>query len=82
MSEERTPEQIATEIGDAIDALNLLLREAGKRDLKVELEVTTFGIPDEITRTQTFLSLRGVYLRVAASVRPAPGPPRGKRGHD
>lgn len=79
--EERTPEQFATMIRDAIDALNLLLGEAGKCDLKVEVEVTSRGIPDEITRQQTYLTLRGVYLRVSPTPRPAPPPQRSRRGH-
>lgn len=79
--DERTPEQFATEIRDAIDELNLLLRDAGACDLKVEIEVNCLGIPDEITRMQTFLSLRGVYLLVSPTPRPAPPPSGRKRGH-
>jgi hypothetical protein len=80
--EGRTPEQIATEIRDAIDELNSLLTRAGLADLKVEIEVKCLGIPDEITRMQTFLSLRGVYLLVSPTPRPAPPSPGRKRGHN
>lgn len=81
--EERTPEQIATDIRDAVDALNRLLREAGESDFKVEVEVTSVGIPEDVSRQQTFVALRGVYQRVTATPRPAaPPPPTRKRGHN
>lgn len=79
MSDERTPEQIATDIRDAVEALNLRLREAGEKNFKVELEVTTVGVPETVSRQQAFVHLRGVYQRVEPEPEPAEVPPVRKR---
>lgn len=50
--------------------------------LKVEVEVTSVGIPEDVSRQQTFVALRGVYQRVTPTPRPVEAHPASrKRGH-
>lgn len=83
MTDERPPEQIATDIRDAVDALNRLVREAEGDGLAVELEVQRVNTMDA-ARQGVHVHLSGVYRRVEPTPRPAtaPPPPRGRRGHD
>jgi hypothetical protein len=81
LNEERTPEQIATEIRDAVDALNRLLREAAGLGFNVDLEAERVDVI-EVNQKAAHVHLHGVYQLVAPTPRPVEAPPRVKRGHN
>ncbi|HEX8556728.1 MAG TPA: hypothetical protein VF668_01425 [Pyrinomonadaceae bacterium] len=80
MSEEpRTPEQVATEIRDAVEALNALLRGAAAAGYNVELEARRVEMMD-VKERAAHVHLHGVYRRVEPEPKPRPEPPP-KRQH-
>lgn len=79
MDDERTPEQIATDIRDTVTALNRLLKEAAGRSLKVDLEAHRVHHMDVKEEGATIVVL-GVYQRIEPTPLPVEPPPR-KRGH-
>jgi hypothetical protein len=80
MGDERTPEEFATSIRDAIDDLNRLLRAAAGLGLNVELEAKRVDVM-EVTQKASHIHLHGVYCRVEPTPRPVEIPPPRKRGH-
>lgn len=80
MSDERPPESVATEIRDAVDALNSLLRDAATRGFSVELEAQRVDVI-ESKQKATRVHLGGVFLRVEPTPRPVTPPPTKRRGH-
>lgn len=79
MDDERTPEQIATEIRDMVLALNRLLKEAAERSLKVDLEAHRVHHMD-VKEEGANVVLLGVYRRIEPTPLPVDPLPR-KRGH-
>ena len=71
----RSPEQIATDIRDAVDELNRLLREAAEHGCRVEVEVTKVPLLDHVALDATNVRLAGVFKRVEPEPRPAEVPP-------
>lgn len=82
MSDDRTPEQIATDIRDAVEALNRRLHEAGEHGCKVEVEVKKVPLTDRVTGDATQVLLVGVFKRVEPEPKPVAAPPARKRGHN
>jgi non-ribosomal peptide synthetase component F len=80
--DERSPEEIATAVRDAVDALNVLLREAAGRGLNVELEAHRVDVID-VRQKAARLLLHGIFQRVEPTPRPSQSPPPPKkRGHN